>query len=341
MTRIGVNPARGKTTDYRPSRITITMLTYIPSLEGYFENRLEVLKLVIASLNAHTPLPHDLMIFDNGSCQEVLVYLNSLKRQGAVNYLLLSHKNIGKIDALRILFEAAPGDVIAYSDDDIFFYPGWLEAQLELLECFPNVGMVSGTPVRDAAGHANRSLEKLAYQDHSGFQVIKERRIPDDWEIDWALSTGRDPSAHLEATRDQMDLVFRVEKSGGEFVEAIAGANHFQFVGRKEIILKALPQGWSGRLMGAMLELDEAIDSLGYLRISTAGRFTRHLGNQLSNEIRQDAAQMGLLLGSSESQFPVRSRTQAGRKHLLLRLPGGRKVLHSLYRRIFDILFNS
>lgn len=200
MTRIGVNPARGKSTGNRPKDITIALLTYIPSQEGYFENRFEVLKLVIASLNAHTPSPHDLMIFDNGSCQEVLEYLISLKQLGIVNYLLLSHKNIGKIDALRILFEASPGEVIAYSDDDILFYPGWLEAQIELLRSFPEAGMVSGIPIRDAAGHANRSLELFASQDRNGIQIERVRQILDDWESDWALSTGRDPTAHLEAT---------------------------------------------------------------------------------------------------------------------------------------------
>ena len=300
-----------------------------------------MLKLVIASLNAHTPLPHDLMIFDNGSCQEVVEYLISLKQLGVVNYLLLSHKNIGKIDALRILFEASPGKVVAYSDDDIFHYPGWLEAQLELLQSFPEAGMVSGIPIRDAAGHANRSLELFASMDRAGIHAERERRIPDEWEHDWALSTGRDPSAHLETTRDQMDLVFKVEKPGGEFVEAIAGANHFQFVTRKDIILKALPQDWTGRLMGAMLELDEAIDCLGYLRLSTSQRFTRHLGNRLSAEIGQEAAQMGLMQGSVEDPAASSLRKQTERKHWLLHLPGARKVLHSLYRRLFDILFNA
>ncbi len=61
-----------------------------------------------------------------------------------VDDLLLSQRNIGKIDALRILFNAAPGEIIAYNDDDIFFYPGWLEAHLEILDSFPKAGMVSG-----------------------------------------------------------------------------------------------------------------------------------------------------------------------------------------------------
>jgi len=59
----------------------------------------------------------------------------------------------------------------------------------------------------------------------------------------------------------------------------IGAANHFQFVAPKQVILQALPGKWTGKLMGSMIELDEAIDNLGYLRLSTAKRYTRHLGN--------------------------------------------------------------
>ena len=74
MARIGINPARGQFAAERPERLTITMVTYIPELTGYFERRLEVLRLSLSSLIAHTSLPHDVMIFDNGSCAEVVQY---------------------------------------------------------------------------------------------------------------------------------------------------------------------------------------------------------------------------------------------------------------------------
>jgi hypothetical protein len=133
MARLGINPARGKVIQERPAQVTVALVTYIPNQVGYFEGRLDVLKLVLASLAAHTLLPHDLMIFDNGSCAEVVAYLRSQHEAGSVDYLILSRRNIGKIDALRLLFQAAPGEIIAYSDDDILFYPGWLGASLEVL----------------------------------------------------------------------------------------------------------------------------------------------------------------------------------------------------------------
>jgi glycosyltransferase involved in cell wall biosynthesis len=317
------------------------MLTYIPDLTGYFEHRLQVLQLVLASLCAHTTPPHDLMIFDNGSCATVVDYLLELQKAGDIDYLFLSQVNIGKIDALRFIFEAAPGEILAYNDDDILFYPGWLEAQLEILDLFPRAGMVSGVPVRNASGHARKSLDQLAGQGAPGLVTSRERRIPDNWEVDWAVSTGRDPDAHLQTTKDHQDLVLRVGKPEGNSVcEAIGSANHFQFVTPKHIILQALPTEWTGKLMGAMIELDEAVDNLGYLRLSTVDRYTRHLGNVLSEDVIQEAQALGLLDREGDpSQMASFTSHRDREKHWLLRIPGGRRLLSAMYKRLFVILY--
>lgn len=348
MARIGINPARGKISEYKPARVTVTCLTYIPDLSGYFEQRLEVLKLSLASLRAHTSPPFDLMVFDNSSCQPVVDLLRELVQAGQIDYLLLSRQNIGKIGALQILFSAAPGEIIAYHDDDIFFYPGWLEAHLKILEAFPQAGMVSGLPVRNATRHARQSLEHIATQGAPGLSISYERRIPDEWEADWATSTGRDPQAHLQDTRSQQDMVLRLTAGvlppppgtgigGEEIIEAIGGANHFQFVASKKILLQALPEQWSGKLMGHMVELDEAIDNMGCLRLSTSQRFTRHMGNTLSQAILQEAQRLDL--PATGQPKPIQKQAAATKKHWLLRIPGARRVFLATYKRLFDILY--
>jgi len=346
MARIGINPARGKVTQYRPAPITICLLIFIPDLSGYFEYRLQVLQLVLASLWANTSPPHDLMVFDNGSCDEIIQYLLRLKDAGQIDYLLLSKENRGKIDALRTLFNAAPGEIIAYSDDDILFYPGWLEAQLDILESYPNVGMVSGAPVRNAARHGRTSLDRLIAQPPPGLTFNQERRIPDDWEIDWALSTGRDPETHMKSTRNDQDMVLKLKTYGGNgYIEAIGSANHFQFIAPKHIILQALPKDWTGKLMGNMIELDEAVDELGYLRLSTVKRYTRHLGNSISQEITWEIEKLGRssnLNHREDISIPnsaALNRPTKG-KHWLLRIPGSRRVLAAAYHSLFKILYD-
>jgi hypothetical protein len=83
--------------------------------------------------------------------------------------------------------------------------------------------------------------------------------------------------------------------------------------------------------MGQMIELDEAVDALGYLRLSTAERYVRHIGNALSPDIVTEARRFGLEVG--ESVIPAK----AG-KYWLLRIPGSRRLLRALYDWTFSIL---
>ncbi len=328
MARFGINPARGKTSSYQPAMVTVTLLTYIPHLDGYFRNRFEILQLTLASLIANTGLPYDLLVFDNGSANQVVDYLQDLQQQGNIRYLILSSENIGKIGAFEVLLNAAPGEYIAYSDDDIFFYPGWLEAHLNVINAFPDVGMVSGAPVRDASERASGSLNKLIGAGNASIKVSFERRIPDEWESDWALSVGRDPQVHLEKTSSQQDIILESQS-----VEAFGSASHFQFLSLKKLIVNAMPENWSGKLMGEMNELDEAVDKMGYLRLSTVDRYTRHLGNRISQDLVGEARELGI----TQEGVTMKGSRQ---KHWLLSIPGSGRVLRRTYNSLFNILHN-
>jgi hypothetical protein len=87
--------------------------------------------------------------------------------------------------------------------------------------------------------------------------------------------------------------------------------------------------------MGSMIELDEAVDNLGFLRLSTVERYTRHLGNALSAEVIAEAQALGLAVDAAAAPAAGKLR----RKHWLLRLPGSRRVLSWLYQRLFKILY--
>lgn len=326
MARMGMNPARKKTSAYKPARVTVAVLVYIPHLAGYFQERLEIVKITLNSILKNTRVPFDLLVFDNGSCEEVVDYLRLLHARNQIDYLILSTRNVGKIGAFQILFEAAPGEIIAYADDDILFYPGWLEAQLEILDTYPEVGMVSGSPVRHASERARQTLETFIDSGNPNLSVSYERRIPDGWEADWAESTGRDPAQYLQSYSDCVDIILAYNE-----VEAFGSASHFQFLIPKEVIQKALPKQWSGQLMGRMVELDERVDQHGYLRLSTPHRYTRHMGNTISAGVAEEAQKLGLEVQPGEALIPEE-------KHWLLRIPGSGRVLWPLYNYLFRVL---
>ena len=326
MPRIGMNPGRGQSSDYKPSRVTLAMLTHMPNDTGYFKNRFEVMRTSLESFIAHTPQPFDVIVFDNHSSEKVVTYLKELYAQGKINFLILSSRNIGKLGALQIMFKAAPGEIIAYSDDDIFFLPGWLEKHLQILESFPKVGMVSGMYIRPHMKEGITSSLKFSKQRNVITKV--GHIVPKELELHYIKNMGRTWEQYQKETEGLEDV--EVTYKG---VTALLSAGHYQFVTQKKIILEALPKVWYSQLMGRMRELDRQIDQMGYLRLCTTPATIRLLGNLINPETAEEISRYGFKADASDvvanpSSFSTR----------FYRSPIVRKMAYWLYNRLFKII---
>jgi glycosyltransferase involved in cell wall biosynthesis len=327
MPRIGINPNRGQVTEYRPARITLAMLTYLPNQAGYFAERLAVTKLSLQSLIAHTPPPFDLLVFDNGSCPELVSYLCGLRDEGLINYLLLSSMNIGKVGALHEIFRAAPGEIVAYTDDDVFFLPGWLQAHLDILDGYPSVGLVTGFYIRSHLRYATRAIE--AFAQHADVQVSRGLLISRELEQHYIDNMGRTWESYQEEVDGLEDILLTYQG-----VNALASAGHHQFVAHRHLMLEALP-AWDRNLMGKMIELEENIDQMGYLRLSTPEPVTRLLGNVISPENAAEATRLGLMAIFSSQKTSKTSISQR-----MMRNPLIKRLALGIYNRL-HILINS
>lgn len=325
MTRFGMNPARNKNITYSPSRVTAAMMTYIPNLEGYFTHRLDVLKLSLESLIHSVDEQLDIVVLNNGSCAQVREYLDHQLESGRIGYLIHSGRNLGVIGGFKILFNAIPGEIIAYSDDDVIYYPGWLDAHLEILDNFPKTGMVSGAPVGYSSEHAVKAIEKFIAGEPQGLSVLEKPRV-EAWEESWAISTGRPVPEHLKAIQNSPNKHLVYQR-----IEAVQSAKHFQFVTPKKVICEAFSPDWSGSLMDGLVTLDESVDKLGYLRLTTPQRYTRHIGNTISQEIQGEAEKLGIKITAEVPDVQEH-------EHWLLRIPGSGRILWPLYRWLFKVL---
>ncbi len=327
MPRIGINPNRGQLTEYSPSRITLAMLTYLPNQAGYFAERLAVTRLSLESLIANTPEPHDLIVFDNGSCPELVSYLCQLREQGQINYLILSSSNIGKISALQVIFRAAPGEIVAYSDDDVFFLPGWLDAHLKIMDTYPRVGLVTGFYIRSHLRYATQTIEAFAEQ--SDVQVSRGFLIPHELEQHYIDNMGRSWESYQTEVSglEDIGLCYRG-------VNALASAGHHQFVTSRQLMLEVLPP-WDKNLMGKMIELENSVDQRGYLRLSTYTPVTRLLGNVISPENAAEAKRLGL-----SAEAGAVSLSSHHSKNRMMRNPLIKRLALGLYNRL-HILINS
>jgi hypothetical protein len=320
-----MNPARKKSISYQPSRVTAAILSYIPNLEGYFTHRLDVLKLSLESLIQTLPAEIDIVVMNNGGCSQVIEYLNHQLELERIDYVIHSHRNLGVIGGFKVLFNAVPGELIAYCDDDVFYYPGWLEAHLRILEAYPQTGMVSGAPVGYSSEHATTAVDEFIAGASEGLTIEERSRVL-DWEESWAISTGRDVADHLKHSQNNPHQLLALQG-----VDAVTSAKHFQFLTPKKVICQALETDWSGSLMDGLVELDEAVDRLGYLRLSTPERYTRHIGNTISAEILEEANLLGINLDLDVSDI------REG-EHWILKIPGSGRLLWPLYRWLFKVL---
>ncbi|HET7011662.1 MAG TPA: glycosyltransferase family 2 protein [Anaerolineales bacterium] len=279
--RSGQNPAKFVETVARPMRVTVIVVSYVPFLAGYFAEGLDVLRICLDSLRRNTPEPYDLMVFDNGSAPEVVSFLEALHRAGQIEYLLLSRANLGKGGAWDIAFQAAPGEIVAYADGDVFFDSGWLSRGLKILETFPRVGMVSSRPLRTEPELTSATLKWVEGEDAA--EVERGRFIP--WEVfrEHDVNLGQDEKAVRDRYESTDDILIRYRE-----VEALAGAVHWQFVAYRDVLRQHLPLSLD-RPMGQVRALDRRLNENGYLRLMTTEALVRHMGNTVPDDLRSTA----------------------------------------------------
>ena len=274
--RLGQNPAKSLEYVTQPAPVTIAIVSYIPFLSGYYTESLEVLKVCLESLLKNTPQPYDLLVFDNASCTEVRNYLQNEREAGRIQYLILAGQNYGKGGAWNFIFQGAPGDVIAYADSDIQFYPGWLERSLEILNAFPQAGMVSARPLRTPAVLYSSTLDWA--NKTSDVQIENGSFIPWEVYLEHVLSLGTSAEQAREWYDSRSDT--RLTRLG---VQALIGAAHFQFTVRKSVIQAFLPFKMD-RPMGQVRALDDQMNTAGWLRLATCEPLVRHMGNTLPED---------------------------------------------------------
>lgn len=271
--RKGQNPAKFVNSVAKPAKITVAVLSYIPYLSGFYADALKVLDACLTSIKQETKKEYDLLVFDNDSCAEAQDYLLNELRTENIQFLILSDKNLGKGGAWNIIFDAAPGEIIAYADSDVFFHQDWLSKSMQILENFPNVGMVTSRPFITKNEFITSTIQWANESDE--VTIESGKFVP--WEVfaEFNLSLGQNID-DIKNDYEQNDI----EKIKYKNQIAFAGASHWQFLTRKSIIQQFLPFDMD-RPMGQVRQLDERMNAAGYLRLMTAEALADNMSNTL------------------------------------------------------------
>jgi hypothetical protein len=280
--RVGLNPLRNAIAPDKVPKVVAAVITHLPNQSGYHKERLAIVKACLNSMRENAGMKCAVMVWDNGSCDELKEWL---VKQYRPTSLVLS-PNIGKGSARTCILRMLPeSTIVGISDDDMLFYPGWLDEQVKLIKHFPNVGAVSGYPCRRMM---KNNTSTLKWADENGCNITKGRSIPDEWEMDYAESVELNPQEWTDFTKDDLDVL--IEYQG---VKAYATAHHCQavYVAGRVAQLAA----WDSMAVTVEGPRDEEIDQAGMLRLATVDRLCRHMGNVIDPKLKAELGEMGLL----------------------------------------------
>ena len=312
--RKGQNPAKFVKDVAKPERITVALLNYIPFLSGFYTETLDVLTVSLESMRKDAGLPFDLMVFDNGSCAEVRDFLVKEKEEGRIQYLILSEKNMGKGGAWNVMLTGAPGEIIAYTDADVLFSPNWLKRSVEILETFPNVGMVTARPFRTPPEFYESTLKWAKDAERA---TLEEGQFI-SWEtfLEFNLSLGQTEEENKKVYAETRD--WRIVYKG---VTALAGASHWQFAAYKSTLQQFLPFDMD-KPMGQVRQLDKRMNDAGLLRLMVSDPLAMNMSNTL-----------GYLRGELKDAGK-KKRVSFGKRVLEIGII--KKILLAVYNKIFS-----
>lgn len=173
--RTGVKkPDLSQKIEKSPESVSIVILTW---------NQLPFTKECLASIERHTPEPHEVILVDNGSSDGTVTWLRDLVQDRENYFLIENSENLGFSKGCNQGIEASTGTHILLLNNDTVVTPGWLSGLLDCLHSTPDAGIVgpmtnsiSGIQMVPDVGYADiTALDGYAMEFRNKY---RGRRIP-------------------------------------------------------------------------------------------------------------------------------------------------------------------
>ena len=317
-----------------PARLLAATVVYIPRLSDYYAESLSILKASLQSLRKTIPDDFDLLVYDNGSCDEVMEYLQAELAAGRIDWLWRSSGNMKKIGAWNHIFGAAQSELVYYFDCDILHRPGWYERCQAVFDAYPHAGIVNAAPIpmKDPE-KVDKVLSTTLQMLNDSAEISSEsgQFTSDDWYREFGESLGSHADEFLVKSR-RFDQV----KAVCNGVEAFAQIWHAQFLVKTELLRPYFPRPRDWADGNNDEAFDRFLNELPVLKLGITEPLVAHLGNTVAERYRDE---IDGLLGDPGGGQKIRRR-QGGWRRQLLRIPGMRALMLRLHAFTFKLIYN-
>lgn len=266
--RIGQNPSKEQPVPELKQFHQVVLPVYIPNLEGYYQESLEVLQFCLNSLIKTGHSNTFITVVNNGSCKKVEAYLNSLYEMGQIHELIHA-VNIGKLNAI---FKGICGNRFAYitiADADTLFLSHWQEETYTVFNTFPKAGAVGLTPQFKTfmSNSANVLFDNFFSKSLKFLDVVNPQAM--QW---FYKSIGWKDDYNKNYLKKGLAI-------SSNDVSAWVGSGHYVATYRGDIF-KTLP-GFLDAKLGRNTEqyLDKLPLCFGLWRLTTMDNYAYHMGN--------------------------------------------------------------
>lgn len=268
--RVGFNPNKDQKIEQSDFYHQVIIPVHIPNFEGYFKDSFQIFKYCIESLFKTSHAKTYYSIINNGSCNEVVEYLNGLYKEKKIHELMHT-SSIGKLNAILKGMSGHNFSLVTIADADVLFLNDWQKATYDVFEAFPKVGAVCPTPSSKVLKQftANVILDNFL----SGamkFTEVKNKKAL----LMFASSIGN--SDFYKEVHLNKNLTVTSKKG----TVAVVGAGHFIATYRREVYIKPEFIYSKFKMGSAMKEfLDKPVLDNDYWRLSTNDNYAYHMGN--------------------------------------------------------------
>lgn len=328
--RIGTNP--NKEIQHKQSKFIhqIIVPVYIPNEEGYFTDAFKILKICLDSLFKTVHSKTFISVVNNGSNDEVVLYLNQLSAKGMIQELIHT-TNIGKNNAVLKGLKGHYFEYVTIADADVFFLKGWQDETMKVFEKFSKAGVVGIVPQIKLYSY----LSSNALFDNFFSSKLKFTKVinPDAFKhfyksIGWGEDYNKDYLRFQLAISDNADF------------NAVVGSGHFVATYKDTVLdqnLKIKIDEYLSPKFDKLL-FDLPVTKKGGWRLTTEDNYAYHMGNVYEDWMQEflhnlDDESKRVIPRYPNYNLKSNKLSYFFKNHLFRKLMQNKKILHFFLKK--------